>query len=76
MNRSIVYAETSIACSCSAFCGDGVDAGVVGAGDLPNSEAKEEDMREVLVWEGARCPGLGGRGGLVTPWGGRGRVFV
>jgi len=57
------------------LCG-GVGVGVVGAEDLPKSEAKEEERREELVCEGARCPGLGGRGGFVTPCGGRGSELV
>jgi hypothetical protein len=49
MHRSIVYAATSMALSCSAFCGGGVGVGVAGAEDFPKSEAKEEERREVLV---------------------------
>ena len=49
MRLSIVYAATSIACSCSAFCGDGTGAGAAGADDFPKSEAKEDEMREELV---------------------------
>ena len=49
MHRSIVYAAISMACECSAFCGGGVGAGVAGTEDLPKSEAKEEERREVLV---------------------------
>jgi hypothetical protein len=76
MRLSIVNAATSTACSCSAFCGGGTGAGVVGAVDLPKSDAKEEDMREEPVWEGARCPGRGGSGGLATTCGGRGSELV
>jgi hypothetical protein len=75
IRRLIVYAATSIACSCSAFCG-GDGEGVAGVEDLPNKEAKDEERREELVCEGARCPGLGGRGGLVTTCGGRGSECV
>src|SRR5260221_12087747 len=75
IRRLIVYAVTSIACSCSPLCG-GVGVGVVGAEDLPKREAKEEERREEPVCEGARCPGLGGRGGFVTPCGGRGSQLV
>jgi hypothetical protein len=76
MRLSIVYAATSIACSCSAFGGGGTGAGAAGAEDLPKSEAKEEERREGPVWAGARCPGRGGSGGLVTTCGGRGRESV
>jgi hypothetical protein len=49
MHLSIAYAGTSMVYSCSEFCGGGVDAGVVGVGDFPKSEAKEEESREALV---------------------------
>jgi len=76
MRWSIVYAETSIAGSCSVFCVGSVGAGIVGAEDLPKREANEEEMREEFVWAVARCPGLGGRGGFATTCGGRGSESV